>query len=75
MSGLRAHTEGPRLADRSGNGFAAFDAFSSLVAVIDSQRARRSPEERFERLGRPCPHDGRPGGRGRATFMKGARVR
>ncbi len=73
-----AHTpKGPRFAGRSGNGFAAStsEALCALIAVIDSQRARRPPEERFERRGRPCRHNVRAGGRDRAGFMNGARGR
>src|SRR5271155_1004479 len=54
---------------------AGSEARCALIAVIDAEQARRSPEERCERRGRPCRHNARAGGNGRAGFMSGARGR
>ena len=51
------------------------EARGALIAVIDAKQARRPSAERRERRGRPCPHDGGAGGRGRDAFMKDARGR
>ena len=55
---------GPRIAGKSGNGFAVSwlslsVALAVLIAVIGAKRARRARDERRERDASPCRHYGR----------------
>jgi len=67
---------GPRGTGRSGNGFAAStsEALCALIAVIDTEGARRPPERRSEPRGRPRPHYSRRAERGNARALRGREV-